>query len=332
MNTADQTQKIASRFEHYKVVFGLTLLSILCFAISLLFAPTNLVVIADVCRHATFALLAGAITALIYEWRGAHDATLVAQNTATQIIAEITNIHRNYIPKEVFENESLSRRYSAFLNGHVLNSNVYRYRGDVAETTSYQISQIWVAEKQFRMKERRFELLLLHPESRSAFEQRMELERDSDPQSMRFALPEHEKERQTTALVDQVYVTLFILWEAARKGEGTDIVVAFYKDVPFYRCEIVQAGLSITYYTKGTYSGTFFHGADSFVFTAFLRAFQVALRKSDQFSLMDMDRETLLKRLGGIGYKGDMLQLMRSAKERVERLRLQHNLLSSLNQ
>jgi hypothetical protein len=225
----------------------------------------------------------------------------------------------------------LSRRYSSFLNGHILDSDVYRYRGDVAETIAYQISQIWVAEEKFRTKERRFEILILHPESRSGFEQRIDLERDSASRSKRFDLPEAEKERQVVMLVDQVYVTIFLLWEAARRGDRNDIVVGFYKEVPFYRCEIVQAGISITYYTKGSYSGTFFHPSDSFVFTAFSRAFQISLRNSDQLSLMNMSEDELLRRLGAMGYKGDSIGLRRTAGERIKTLREKHQLLSSLD-
>lgn len=318
----------------YPVAIGLGGLSIIFFSASLLLSPASFNVLADVCRQATVALLAGAVTALIFEWRGMYDPSLLAQktaqSTANQIIREITSIHRNYVPREVFENESLSRRYSSFLNRHVISSDIYRYRGDVAGTTSYQISQIWLAGEGFRTKERRFELLLLHPESRPAFEQRIEFERELEGHSLK-ALPEDEKDRRAKALVDEVYVTLHILREAANRGEGTDIVVAFYKDVPFYRCEIVQNGLSITYYTKGMYSGTFFHPADSFVYTAFLRAFQVSFRKSDLFSLNGLSEDALLERLRTLGYSGDLLHLGRRAKERIDKIKERHDILSCLD-
>jgi hypothetical protein len=320
-------------FKKYPVAVGLGVLSAIFFSASLLLAPASLNFVAELCRHATVALLAGAVTALIFEWRGVYDPSLLAQktaqSTANQIISEITSIHRNYVPREVFENESLSRRYSSFLNRHVISSDIYRYRGDVAGTTSYQISQIWLADAGFRTKERRFELLLLHPESKAAFEQRIEFERELDGHSLK-TLPEPEKDRKAQALVDEVYVTLHILREAANRGEGTDIVVAFYKDVPFYRCEIVQNGLSITYYTKGMYSGTFFHASDSFVYTAFLRAFQVSFRKSDLFSLNGLSEDALLERLRTLGYDGDLLDLGRRSKERIERIKQRHDVLSCL--
>jgi hypothetical protein len=74
-------------------------MGVICFFISLPLSPTNVAAVADVFRYATSALLAGAITALLYERRGAHDSNLVAKNVANQIIAQVTELHRSYIPR-----------------------------------------------------------------------------------------------------------------------------------------------------------------------------------------------------------------------------------------
>ena len=85
MQTVDGSKIDGGSVVPYRVAASLGALSAICFSVSFLLAPMNLNVIADICRHATFAFLAGGVTALIYEWRGVHDTTCVAQSTANQI-------------------------------------------------------------------------------------------------------------------------------------------------------------------------------------------------------------------------------------------------------
>lgn len=261
------------------------------------------------------ALMAGALTAMVYERRSVESmrrflATLaavegkkamedVAHGTFDAVVTRLENIYHDYVPTRVFENTAITRDFNGFFNRWLADSDSYRYRGDIAATTTFQLHQIWAAHPPFIDRNRAYFFLLMDPRSKEAYIQRAHLRLEAttpvdNPPGAAGALfgDEKEIERRREYAEQEIrgaYVSLYALLMAARRYK-VNIKVGFYSEVPFYRCELLQGGMFINYYIRGAFAGAFFYKRGSLLYHAFSEAFDLAFEHSTKApDLMTVD-------------------------------------------
>ena len=314
MTSSDNFTIVSRRMRRTPLILitvGLILMSIAVFVVAFNSAQAWRPLI----EGSALAFLTSGVTSFFYERHLISSNAEVIQFAARKIVEEVTTLHKSYIPQEVFENERSSRRFTGLLNLRVKESDVYRYRGDAARTTSFQISEIWLKESHYEERSRSYRLLLLNPKHEKPFEQKIYFERRRKPGSPEIT--PRDLEDEIKKLIQDVYVTIYLLHRAANKKEGADISVAFYSDVPFYRCEIVQNGLFITYYTKGQYAGTFLHDHRSLSYQAFSAAFDTSFNSADSLNLKGLSNHALEEKLKELGCQYDAAYLEERVAERI---------------
>lgn len=288
----------------YRTPIGLLILGIALAGLARVAIPDNRNHLATILESLGIALLAGSATALLYEWRSAESMTKlisaiaavegktaieqVVNGTFDAVITRFGDIYRDYVPTRVFDNSSVSKEFNDFYNRWLIESDGYRYRGDIAATTTYQLHRVWSTHSAFIGKNRSYSFLLMDPRSEESFLQRahisleaIDAKTEGNGSDVVYG-DEKEIERRNEWAQDQIqgsYVSLYCLLMTARRYR-LSIDVGLYSEVPFYRCELTHDGMFINYYIRGAFAGTFFYKRGSLLYHAFSEAFDLAFEQS----------------------------------------------------
>jgi len=270
----------------------------------------------DASRSIAYGLIAAAMTTITYEIvsadalrkamadLAAEEAVKYGRSTYDKIQTDISRIFRDYIPKRVFENNRPDKQYNDVFDSLLSASSQYKYRGDTANLTTFQIDTIW---PRLRAMPHTFSFMLLNPSRDENFRRRAAIDlqmtrRSSDDTFSVDHTDAFDTEIDAKAAVmrKEVYISVFALWDHAyRNRERHRTYLSFYDDIPFYRSEIIDGGAFIQFYINGDFEGTFFYERDSFICRAFNDAFELGMRNNYDLSrLSQSDFITLINTLG----------------------------------
>lgn len=140
-------------------------------------------------------------------------------------------------------------------------SKTYKYKGDVAAYTAFRLHSL---SQKGTLLEKEIKLLLLDPREISLFEGRAQMELSSKSYS------KTELTDYANALRTKVYITLVALFDICH---SIRVEVAFHKEHLFFRSEIFDDGLFLTYYLGGEFPSTYLYTRKTLSYDAFLLNF-----------------------------------------------------------
>jgi hypothetical protein len=169
------------------------------------------------------------------------------------------------LPTRIFSDTDVpTEEFNTYFNQLLKGSKSYKYKGDAASFTTFRLSNYYASDHHY---EREITLLLLDPREEKCFEERAQVE------LMRSKRPYNQLElmQRKEDLRNGVYVSLVALFDLRHRVNAE---VAFYKELPFFRSEIMDEGILISYYLGGQFPSTYSYGRSTLAYEAFLLNFR----------------------------------------------------------
>ena len=192
-------------------------------------------------------------------------------------------------------------------------SNTYFFKGLTASYTSYRISKI---AQNVRTVERDYKLLLADPREQLLYEGqvRVGISRASSSEKKLSRLDLTER---ANGMREKVYVTLVTIFDICHLLR---VEVVFHKEHPFFRAEILDGGIFLTYYLGGKYPATYFYSRGTFSYEAYLMNFWQNYNALDNYVFdRKMNEEEFKCLLEELGCKTNVDQLRKIKQARFER-------------
>jgi hypothetical protein len=186
------------------------------------------------------------------------------------------------------------------LSANLTNSNSYLFKGDSGEFTCFRLTNLCEGG---RSVGKEIKLIIADPRESEIVHSRaqVELMRKS---LMSQALSRTELLSMTEKLREKVFLTLVALYDISHLLK---VEVALHKEFPFYRAEIFDDGIFLTYYLrsflKPTFPSTYYFGHSSFTYEAYLLNFRMSFDAAEYHITYDSKMteeklQTILKDLG----------------------------------
>jgi hypothetical protein len=169
------------------------------------------------------------------------------------------------LPTKVFPATDLpTTEFDRCFNPMLAESQTYRHKGDSASFASFRLT--YLLESTYHL-EKEITLLLLDPREIRLFEERAQIELASSKEHYsRIQL-----EEKTLNMRVEVYVTLVALFDIRHR---INVDVAFHKELLFFRSEILDDGVFVTYYLGGEFPGTYLYSRNTLAYEAYLLNFR----------------------------------------------------------
>ena len=148
-------------------------------------------------------------------------------------------------------------------NDMLKNSKTYRHKGDSGNFISFRLATLYHPKHH---SERDIEILLLDPMENSLLEEQARIELSEAEYS------KADVEERINKLRKDIFVSLISLFDHA--GHRFDVTVKFHKELLFFRSEIFDHGIFISYYLGGDFPGTYLYSSSTFSYEAFLLNFR----------------------------------------------------------
>ena len=229
----------------------------------------------------------------------------VAETSTEYALSLFRKQYKEMLPSQIFPATNLpTKRFDSYYNPLLEKSKTYRYKGDSANYTVFRLAYL-LNSATFLKKE--ITLLLLDPREQQLFEERAQIELSN---SMEKYSREHLKVKTNKMRMD-VYVSLVALFDERHR---LNVKVAFHKELMFFRSEIFDDGIFVTYYLGGEFPATYLYHADTLVYKAYLMNFRqndepVTLRLSFNNRLGEKQFITFLNELGNQASLEDLRQM-----------------------
>jgi hypothetical protein len=190
-------------------------------------------------------------------------------------------------------------------------SKHYKYKGDTASYASYRLNRFF---REGKLSGKEIKLLLLDPREEYLFKSvaQDELERD---------FPKEELDEKIQELRQKIFVTLVIMFDLRQAGTAL-LEATFYKEQMYFRSEIMDNGIFLTYIVDEESPSCYFYLNQSLIYDSYLKNFNqnynLAKKEDSQsitFNNMSSDDE-LKNLLENFGCNDSLENLRNSAKFR----------------
>ncbi|HEX6912319.1 MAG TPA: hypothetical protein VF142_18080 [Longimicrobium sp.] len=170
---------------------------------------------------------------------------------------------RRFIPSSMYnQSDGWDDRLISDYYNTLVTASVYKYKGDTAKTTSYELWSKWTREDRFKAQPREYRFILAFPNLQLyTWRARYEL-------LAKKRKPDHATVvERANEMIEELFETLVALYYSAKdESRKANVTVVLYDEPPFYRCEIMEEkGAFLTYYSHGRYSETFFYEWDTVI-------------------------------------------------------------------
>lgn len=157
------------------------------------------------------------------------------------------------------------------LDNVLQDSHIYKFKGDAGGFTTFRLDRLC---QNSHLLEKEVLLLILDPRENNLLRERAKIELSkSKPDFKKADLEEHiEKLRKS------IYATVVAAFDIAHKAR---IQIAFHKEHLFFRSEIFNDGIFLTYYVGGEFPSTSYYPKHTFTYDAFLENFRQNFKTAD---------------------------------------------------
>ena len=156
-------------------------------------------------------------------------------------------------------------------------AQTFKYKGDTASYTTYRLNLLSQAG---RLKEKEVKLLVLDPDELSLLEDRVRVEKFGQDYS------KEQLHEAIESMRNKIFVTIVALFDISHKAR---IDIKFHNDHIFFRSEILDDGIFLTYCVGGEYPSTFLYSRETVTYDAFLLDFQQTWHSTKKAIHFDSD-------------------------------------------
>lgn len=229
--------------------------------------------------------------------------TLMATEYATSLFQQRFN---KMMPTKIYPETGVpSREFNDDFDEILQKSMIYKYKGDAASYTTFRLHMLC---QKGNLLDKEIKLLLLDPRELQLFEDRAQVELTKRPSS------KAELTSYANELRQKVYVTLVALFDISHSSR---IEVAFHKEHPFFRSEIFEEGIFLTYYLGGEFPSTYLYSRDTVSYNALLLNFWQNYNASKDHIVFNdqLTEATLRSVLDSLGCTDSIEELRRKKEE-----------------
>jgi hypothetical protein len=193
-------------------------------------------------------------------------------------------------------------------------SRIYYFKGGSADFTSFRLANLFAEGASLLGKD--IVIILLDPTELRFFEERAQtILSDSCEVFSKEDLAD-----MSNRLRLGVFVTLVALFDICQMIR---VVVTFHKEHLFFRMEMFEGGMFLTYYVGGEFPGTYFYPAGTFSYKAYLQNFNQSYQSGTPHRVFDTrtTENELASWLEELGCKYSIEDLRKLKHEVFERYR-----------
>lgn len=180
-----------------------------------------------------------------------------------------TNLYENrfnrMIPSHIYGATTSPRPdFESHLRGVLKQSHIYKFKGDDGGYTAFRIDRLCQTG---HLLEKEITLLLLDPSEDYLLRERAKMElAESNPTFSKDDLTKHIEDMRKG-----IFATVVAMFDISHKIRGK---VAFHKEHLFFRSEIFDDGIFLTYYLGGEFPSTCFYPKTTLTYHAYLENFR----------------------------------------------------------
>ena len=201
----------------------------------------------------------------------------IAEDSATAAISYAQDVlsesFTNVVPKKTYPRTQ--KPLLTFRNDmaeQLRHSKQYRHKGDAASFAGFRLTKL-AAHPVISSKEQ-ITLCILDPrEDRLLYHQARQKLRTTGARFSREDIQE-----RASKIREEIFITLVAMFDIAHLVR---VNVALHKENLFFRSEIFEQGVFVSYYLGGSYPGTYFFDRNTHVFAAFMLNFAQILDFSE---------------------------------------------------
>ncbi|MCC6299229.1 MAG: hypothetical protein IT314_08015 [Anaerolineales bacterium] len=211
------------------------------------------------------------------------------------------------LPRTTYDATSKSTEgFNDDFNELFSSSNTYFFKGDAGSYASYRLTELCENKS---LLDKHIRLLVLDPR-----DDRVLLSRVNTEYSRRN-LTKQQLAKATEDLREKIFVTLVALFDICHKAR---VEVALYKEYPFFRTEIFDEGLFLTYYISGDTSTSYLYSRKTLAYDAYMLNFIQNFDGSNDHIVFgnETNERDLQAILGGYGCKIQLAELRKSKEKR----------------
>ena len=244
----------------------------------------------------------------------------VAERTSQAAISyayEVFYSHfKNVVPKKTYPKSTIPLlEFKEDFSKSLASSQYYRYKGDAGTFTIFRLSSL---ANNPVMQSKEISLILLDPQAGLQLLARARQELiDSNASPTREELQDY-----ADNIKERIYSGLVALYDI---GHILNTRVYFHDDDIFFRGELFDNSIYISYYLGGEFPGTYLYMNDTYVYKAFSMNFSQSMSTSKKRIDFDgsMSEEEFTKELESIGCLIPLPELRKSRWKTNEKLRQQ---------
>lgn len=201
--------------------------------------------------------------------------------------------------------------FEAHLEEVLRGSRHYKFKGDNGGYTVFRLDRLC---KNSPFLDKDIELQVLDPQEKYLLRERAKIElAESNPSYQLEQL-----EPYIDDMRNNIYVTIVAAFDVRHK---TRIRIRFHKEHLFFRSEIFDGGIFLTYYLGGEFPSTCFYDRETMSYDAFLENFRQIWKSGKptelEFSTQDGD-DWLRERLAALGCDKDLTELRKDKEQLFE--------------
>jgi len=288
---------------------------------------TNLQVVSQVTLAVGASMLASLVVQSVYSQiaekyalkKVSEEVTDAAVSHAKKILYD-NFIH--VIPKRTYPRSSRpSNLYRLDFVGYLSSSKIYRHKGDSGSFASFRLTKLANHPEIARKDDIVF--CLLDPRVPKLMRNQALLDLKAKDSLSAEAISRSLIDQKAKEIANRIYITLSAFFDISHILK---IKVCLHTEKLFFRSEVFDDALFVSYYLGGDFPGSYLYTKDTYIYEAFAMNFKQAI-EDPSYEIRfnnNMTEDYFLSCLGDLGYEGDLAQL------REQRVALYNNYEESL--
>jgi len=231
---------------------------------------------------------------------------VVTSNAAEVAASYATSLYENrferMMPTEVYSAAATPKpEFEEHLTRVLHESRIYWFKGDAGGYTVYRLNQL---TNHHHLLEKAITLLVLDPNDDYLLRERTKIELAEANASF----TKDDLSRGIDHLRKSIFATVVAVFDNAHRAR---VNIGFHKEHLFFRSEIFDEGLFLTYYLGGEFPATCFYPKKTLTYKACIENFrQIEKSATPTFSFSAVDSDTvLIDKLGQLGCPFDLREL-----------------------
>jgi hypothetical protein len=316
MKSKNDKEKLGSarfNFILLSFLFGLT------FTIFGAWLPTEHSTLKDIFIAVGTSIISSIIFYSLYSWKT--EKRVIEEVSTNVSLASIEYAYTFYekhfeylLPKKLYPDTNKPLvEYEEDFERILSDSNSYFYKGDTASYTSYRLT--FLCKKSFPLG-KEIKIMMADPRNDSILQSSVII---SLTKSNSNNISKIDMEEKIKIVRTEIFITLTAFYDISHLIK---IEVTLHNEHPFYRAEIFDGGIFLTYYVGGRFPNTYFYSPATFTYNAHYVNYEQNFNSTNRKIRFDknLSETQFQKILTELGCKDNIDFLRKRKEERFEKL------------